>query len=102
MVHVGELSVVLNSAAPRLPRQVASFTEWMEGVRERILDRGGYPPAFEHNLQVRAGQQERQTLFGRDLAGSRRMEGKPTQHRLCHKDAGHSPSDRNYGKQVHP
>ena len=24
----------------------------MEGVRERILDRGGYPPAFEHNLQV--------------------------------------------------
>jgi len=33
-------------------REVESFKKWLEDVRELIRERGGYPPAFEQNLQV--------------------------------------------------
>mmetsp|Transcript_15368 Transcript_15368/g.30264 ORF Transcript_15368/g.30264 Transcript_15368/m.30264 type:complete len:584 (+) Transcript_15368:53-1804(+) len=33
-------------------REVEAFKKWLEDVRQLIMDRGGYPPAFEQNLQV--------------------------------------------------
>lgn len=33
-------------------REVEGFKRWLDDVRELIADRGGYPPAFEKNIQV--------------------------------------------------
>jgi len=33
-------------------REVTAFKQWLDDVREIIMQRGGYPPAFEQNLQV--------------------------------------------------
>jgi ribosome biogenesis GTPase A len=33
-------------------REAQGFQDWLTDVRQRIADRGGYPPAFEQNLQV--------------------------------------------------
>mmetsp|Transcript_8662 Transcript_8662/g.18909 ORF Transcript_8662/g.18909 Transcript_8662/m.18909 type:complete len:610 (-) Transcript_8662:545-2374(-) len=33
-------------------REVQAFKQWLEDIRQLIADRGGYPPAFEQNLQV--------------------------------------------------
>jgi len=33
-------------------REAQSFKQWIADVRELIVERGGYPPAFEQNLQV--------------------------------------------------
>eukprot|EP00442_Polarella_glacialis_P045881 CAMPEP_0115095590 /NCGR_PEP_ID=MMETSP0227-20121206/29144_1 /TAXON_ID=89957 /ORGANISM="Polarella glacialis, Strain CCMP 1383" /LENGTH=622 /DNA_ID=CAMNT_0002489013 /DNA_START=177 /DNA_END=2045 /DNA_ORIENTATION=+ len=33
-------------------RETQSFKQWLVDVRELIVERGGYPPAFEQNLQV--------------------------------------------------
>lgn len=33
-------------------REVQGFKQWLIDVRDLIVERGGYPPAFEQNLQV--------------------------------------------------
>lgn len=33
-------------------REVQGFKQWLTDVRDLIVERGGYPPAFEQNLQV--------------------------------------------------
>mmetsp|Transcript_41817 Transcript_41817/g.91245 ORF Transcript_41817/g.91245 Transcript_41817/m.91245 type:complete len:569 (+) Transcript_41817:39-1745(+) len=33
-------------------REVKSFKQWLDDVQEAMIERGGYPPAFEQNLQV--------------------------------------------------
>jgi len=33
-------------------REAQGFQQWLADVRQRIADRGGYPPVFEQNLQV--------------------------------------------------
>jgi len=33
-------------------REAQAFKNWLEEMRELFADRGGYPPAFEQNLQV--------------------------------------------------
>lgn len=33
-------------------REVQAFKQWLDDIRELIAERGGYPPAFEQNLQV--------------------------------------------------
>jgi len=33
-------------------REAQAFKQWLDDMRELFADRGGYPPAFEQNLQV--------------------------------------------------